>query len=80
MPYWAPPRAYRKNVTTVQLLTLGYNVTFDTPMLDTDYEVYFAASLNTGIGVINKTTTGFTMLLGLSVAGTVTSYAVSNHL
>lgn len=76
----SPQRQFRKNTTTVALATFNYVVVFDTPLADTDYEVYFQASLNTGIGVASKTTTGYTMVLALSVAGSVISYAVSNHL
>lgn len=72
-----PQKQYRKGTVNVALLEFNKVVTFMSPMPDMNYDLYFNVNgLNVGVNAINKTTEGFTMTLGVSIAGTITWLAI----
>jgi hypothetical protein len=66
-----------KNTIPIVLLTTNYTVTFPAQMPG-PYDVYFAIQPS-GInvtGITNQTSTGFTITVAVSVAGSITYAAV----
>lgn len=61
---------YRRGTLNFSLLSLVRTVTFDEPLPDTNYDLFWApgAGVSVGVTISNKTAAGFTMTVGINLS------------